>query len=70
MDRVWYTSKYPPKSFVTLCHVKVIQGHEIKKGQIKNCGFGDVIHVIKSDFRQERKNDPKTLFERPKLNKI
>ena len=34
MDRAWDTSKYPAKHFVTLCQVKVIQGHEIEKGQI------------------------------------
>ena len=39
MSRVWDTSKYPPKTFVTLCQVKVIQCHEVKKGQIQNLGF-------------------------------
>ena len=34
MDRVWDISKYPPKPFVTLYQVKVIQGHEDKKGWI------------------------------------
>ena len=35
MDRVWDTSKYPPKPFVTLCEVKVIQGDEVKKVKFK-----------------------------------
>ena len=34
MDRVWDTFKYIPKPFVILCQVKVIQGNEVKKGQI------------------------------------
>ena len=59
MDRVWDTSKYPPKLFVDLCQVKVIQGHEVKKVQIlKRIGLDDVIHVLRSDFRQERKKLP------------
>ena len=40
MDRVWDTSKYPTKPFVTLCQVKVINGHEAKKDEIENFGFG------------------------------
>ena len=26
MDRVWDTCKYPPKPFVTLCHIRIIKG--------------------------------------------
>ena len=52
MNRVWDTSKYPPKSFVTLCQVKVIQGHEAKKVQFKILVLGVVIHVFRSNVRQ------------------
>ena len=55
MDRVCDTSKYPPKPFVTLCKVKVIQGHEVKKVKFKIFGLGGVIHLFRPDFRQERK---------------
>ena len=55
MDRVWGTSKYPPKPFVTLCQVKVNHGHEVKKIKFKILGLGGVMHVFRSDFRQERK---------------
>ena len=40
MDRVWDASKYPFKPFVVLCQIKVIQGHVVKKGQMKNFEFG------------------------------
>ena len=70
MDRVWNASKYPLKPFETLCKIKVIQGHGVKKAKFKVLGLGGVIHVFRSDFRHERKNDPRILFERPKSNKI
>ena len=65
MDRVWDTPRCPPKPFVTLRQIKVIQGHEVKKVKFKILSLGGVIHVFGSDFRQERKNDPRTLLERP-----
>ena len=34
MGRVWDTSNCHPKPFVTLCQIKVIQGHQVKKSQI------------------------------------
>ena len=55
MDRVWDTPKYPPKPFVTLCKVKIIQGHEVKKVKFIILGFRGVIHVFRSDFLQEPK---------------
>ena len=55
MDRVWDTSKYHPKPFVTLCQVKVIQRQEVKKVKFNILGLGGVIHIFRSDFRQERK---------------
>ena len=47
MDRVWDTSKYPPKTFVTLCQVKVIQGQEVKKVKFNIWGLGGVMHVFR-----------------------
>ena len=55
MDRVWDTSKYLPKSFVSLYQIKVIQGHGVKKVQFKILSLGRVVHVFRPDFRQERK---------------
>ena len=46
MDRVWDTSKYHPKPFLTLCKDKVIQGQEVKKVKYKMVGLGSVIHVF------------------------
>ena len=62
MDRVWTTSKYwtTTKSFATLCQVKVIQGHDVKKVILKKLCLGDVIHVFNSDFHQE---PPKMILE-------
>ena len=51
MDRVFDNPKYPPKLFVTLCQVKVIQDYEVKKVKIKISDLGDMIHVFMSDFR-------------------
>ena len=71
MYRVWDTSKYPPKPFVTLRQVKVIQGHQVKKAKYKILGFVCCdIYIFWSDFRQERKYDPLTSFERPKSDEI
>ena len=55
MDRVWDTSKYPPKPFVTLRQVKAIQGHEVKRVKFKILCLGGVIHVLRSGCRQQRK---------------
>ena len=70
MDGVWNTFKYPPKPFVTRCQIKAIQGQEVKKVKYKILGLGGVIHVYRSDFLQEHKNDPRIHFERPKPDKI
>ena len=43
MDRVWNTSKFPPKPWVTLCQIKVIQGHEVKKIKFKILSLDGVI---------------------------
>ena len=59
-----------PQAFCTLCQVKVIQGHEVINVKLKILGLGGVIHVFRSYFRQELKNDPRTLFERPNRTKL
>ena len=69
MDRVWDTSKYPSKSFVTFCQMKVIKGQNFKKVILKILSLGWATPVFGSDFRQEPKNDPRTLFERFKSEK-
>ena len=58
MDRVCDACEYPPKPIVDLCQVKVIHGHEVKKIKFKILGLDGVIQVFRSDFRQERKNEP------------
>ena len=57
MDRVWDTSKYPRKSFVTLWQVNTIRGHKVNKVTFKLLGWDGVIHVFGSDFRQGRENE-------------
>ena len=69
MDRVWDTSKYPPKPFVTLCKIKVNQGQELKKVIFRIFSLGGMIHVFWSEICRERKNDPRILFERHILDK-
>ena len=62
MVLIWDTYKCPPKLFMTLCQVKVIHGREVKNVKFKISGLGGVIHVFRSDFHEERKKDPITLF--------
>ena len=52
MDRVRNTSKHLPEAFLTLCEVKVIQSHEVKRVKFKIVCFGGVIHDFRRDFRQ------------------
>ena len=52
MDRVWDTSKNPSRPFVTLCQIKDIQSHEVKKVKFNILSLGYVTHVLWSDFRQ------------------
>ena len=47
MYRVWDTPKYLPKPLVTLFQVKVIEGHEVKKGKFEVLGLGGVIRVFR-----------------------
>ena len=69
MNSVTDICKYHFLCFVTIIQVKVISGHQVKSknrdldGIKKKLGFRAAIHVFRSDFRKERKNDPNTLFE-------
>ena len=66
MDRVLDTSKYPT-IFCDLVSNKEYQRSYDQTGQILS--LGGVIHIFGSDFRQGRKNDSRTLFERTKSDK-
>ena len=43
MSRVWDTSKHPPKPFLDLCRIKVIQSQKVK---LKALGLVDVMYVL------------------------
>ena len=66
MDSVSDICKYHLLCFATIIEVKVMSGHQLKKVKQKKSWFRAAIHVSRSDFRKERKNDPKTLFETSK----
>ena len=71
MDRVQDTSKYHPTPLVSMFMVKVIHGHEVKKDQAENVGFGGVIHVLGYFSPRTRINHPRTfvyLFTWPTLD--
>ena len=71
MDRVWDTSKYDPKLSVSIFKVKVIQGHEVKERSNWKFYVWDAWYMFLGQFFvKNAKNDPKTLFERPKSDKI
>ena len=79
MDHVWDTSKCPPKHFVTLCQLRAIQGHEVKKDQIYNFRFGqcDTCFQVTFSSRAQRMtlehflNGPnRTIFENLKITDI
>ena len=40
------TSKYYPNLLVSTGQIKAIQGHEVKKAQLKILGLGGMIHVL------------------------
>ena len=37
-----------------MIQVKVISGHQVKKGQIQKSGFRAAIHVFRLNFRKKR----------------
>ena len=57
MDSVADICKYHFLYFVTIVQVKVISGHQVKKGK-KKSGFRAAIHVFRSDFHKEREKWP------------
>ena len=72
MDSVSDICKYHLLCFMTIIEVKVMSGHQVKKVKQKIRDLELAIHVFRSDFRKERENDLKTLFESSKSvkNKI
>ena len=67
MDSVTDICKYHFLCFVTIIQVKVISGHQVKKGQTKTkSGFRAAIHVLGQIFAKNAKNDPTSLFEASK----
>ena len=66
MDSVTDICKYHFLCFVIIMQVKVISGHQVKKVKHFFSWFRAAIHVLRSDFAKNAKNDPKTLFEASK----
>ena len=54
MGRVWDTCKYHPKLSVSIFKAKVTQDQVKERSNSKFLGFGGVIHVFGSVFRQKR----------------
>ena len=71
MDRVWDTSRYHPKLFVSIFKVKVIQGHEVKgRSNRKFCVWAACYMFLCQFLRQKRENGPRTLFDGPNWTKF
>ena len=71
MDRIWDTSRYHPKLSVSIFKVKVIQGHKVKeRSNWKFWVWVAWYMFLGQFFVKNAKNDPRTLFERPKSEKI
>ena len=68
MDRIWDTSKYLPKPFATLC--RGYPGSRGQKDHFKIFGLGSVMHFWVRLSSRAQKNDPRTLLERRKSDKI
>ena len=67
MDSVSNICKYHLLCFVTIIQVKVISGHQVKKGQTKKFRDLEVRYMFLGQiFAKNAKNDPKTLFEASK----
>ena len=58
MDSVSDICKYHLLCFVSIIEVKVISGHQVKKGQAKISLFRGAIPVFRSDFPKEREKWP------------
>ena len=67
MDSVTDICKYHFLCFVTIIKVKVISGHQVKKGQTKKFRDLELRYMFLGQiFTKNAKNDPKTLFEASK----
>ena len=67
MGSVTDMCRYHFLSFVTIIQIKVISGHQVKKGQTKK--FRDLelrCMFLGQIFAKNSKNGPKTLFEASK----
>ena len=59
MDSVSDICKYHLLCFMTIIEVKVMSGHQVKKGQSKTISwFRAAIHVFRADFLKEREKLP------------
>ena len=67
MDSVSDICKYHLLCFVTVIEVKVMSGHQVKKGQAKKFRDLELQYMFLGQiFAKNAKNDPKTLFEASK----
>ena len=67
MDRVWDTSKYHPKPWVSIFKVKVIQDHEGRERSNWKFYVWTAWYMF---FVKNSKNYARTLIERPKSDEI
>ena len=59
MDSVSDTCKYHLLCFMTIIEVKVMSGHQVKKGQAKKFRDLELRYMfLRSDFRKEREKWP------------
>ena len=66
MDSITDICKYHFLCFVTIIHVKVISGHQVKKAKQKNRDLEPRYMFLGQIFAKNAKNDPETLFEASK----
>ena len=67
MDSVSDICKYQLLCSMTIIEVKVMSGHQVKKGQAKKFRDLELRYMFLGQiFAMNAKNDPKTLFEASK----
>ena len=67
MDSVSDICKYHLLCFATIIEVKVMSGHQVKKGQAKKIRDLELRYMFLGQiFAKNTKNDPKSLFEASK----
>ena len=70
MDSVTDICKYHFLCFVAIIQVKVISGHQVKKGQTKKNRDLELRYMLLGQiFAKNAKNDPKTLLKRQNRSK-